>query len=294
MPTSTPKYRHNDYPFVSSINASGYNAGSGFRFGFNTQEKDKEVYNNNETYSATFWEYDGRLGRRWNVDPVFSPLISNYICFENNPNCKIDYAGNWPMSVHHKIIDDATSKMVKLGIITAADVKQLILGSDNADSPLVGPGILGNQSDNRQYIHGMKPKGMSNEDAIDLANKWIESNVKIFIETGDFEKLGEALHTIMDITSPAHRDKNGNPMVYEGITSDHASKEDPIDIIKNNGDKGYITEIDMKQRIQNSVDLVRQKIEESLQKRNQNIEDEKKIWEKAKPGNNVEMEYEGE
>jgi hypothetical protein len=70
MPTPTLKYRTDYYPFVSSIKSRGYSAGSGFRFGFNTQEKDKEIYKNIETYTATFWEYDGRLGRRWNVDAI--------------------------------------------------------------------------------------------------------------------------------------------------------------------------------------------------------------------------------
>ena len=36
-----------------------YNAGSSYRYGFNGQEKDKEVNENVNT--ATYWEYDGRL-----------------------------------------------------------------------------------------------------------------------------------------------------------------------------------------------------------------------------------------
>ncbi len=53
MPTSTPKYRHNDYPFVSTINASGYSAGSGFRFGFNGREMGKAV---KETLNSVVFE----------------------------------------------------------------------------------------------------------------------------------------------------------------------------------------------------------------------------------------------
>ena len=81
----TPRLNHST--FGSSIKSRSYSAGSGFRFGFNTQEKDKEIYNNNETYNATFWEYDGRLGRRWNVDPMTAdyPWQSTYSSFNNNP-----------------------------------------------------------------------------------------------------------------------------------------------------------------------------------------------------------------
>jgi hypothetical protein len=35
--------------------------------------------------TAEFWEYDARLGRRWNVDPKPMASISVYVCFVNNP-----------------------------------------------------------------------------------------------------------------------------------------------------------------------------------------------------------------
>ena len=89
----TPRLNHST--FGSSINTRSYSAGSGFRFGFNTQEKDKEIYFNNETYTAKFWEYDGRLGRRWNVDPKANefPYYSTYLVFGDNPERNIDADG---------------------------------------------------------------------------------------------------------------------------------------------------------------------------------------------------------
>ena len=35
--------------------------------------------------SAEFWQYDSRLGRRWNVDPVCKEYESPYACFAGNP-----------------------------------------------------------------------------------------------------------------------------------------------------------------------------------------------------------------
>jgi hypothetical protein len=35
--------------------------------------------------TAEFWEYDTRLGRRWNCDPKPDASISSYSCFRNNP-----------------------------------------------------------------------------------------------------------------------------------------------------------------------------------------------------------------
>ena len=53
-----------------------------YRYGFNGQELDQEL---DGDYSAQYWEYDPRLGRRWNIDPVIKVWESPYACFANNP-----------------------------------------------------------------------------------------------------------------------------------------------------------------------------------------------------------------
>lgn len=75
------------------INSTNYDAGI-YRFGFNGQEKDQEIYNNQSTTTATFWEYDGRIGRRWNLDPKPTIGISDYACLGNNPIFSIDPYGD--------------------------------------------------------------------------------------------------------------------------------------------------------------------------------------------------------
>jgi hypothetical protein len=49
----------------------------------NGQEKDNEIAQG--IYTAMYWEYDSRLGRRWNLDPKPQISISDYACFANNP-----------------------------------------------------------------------------------------------------------------------------------------------------------------------------------------------------------------
>jgi hypothetical protein len=50
-----------------------------YRFGFNGMEKDPEITGQEGShYTAAFWEYDTRIGRRWNVDPVTYPWQSSY------------------------------------------------------------------------------------------------------------------------------------------------------------------------------------------------------------------------
>ncbi len=57
-----------------------------YRFGFNGQEMDNEISGQTGTHTtAMFWEYDSRLGRRWNLDPKPQIGISDYACFGNNP-----------------------------------------------------------------------------------------------------------------------------------------------------------------------------------------------------------------
>ena len=46
--------------------------------------------------TAEFWEYDSRLGRRFNTDPVVYPWQSTYACFNNNPIYFIDPSGLEP------------------------------------------------------------------------------------------------------------------------------------------------------------------------------------------------------
>ena len=57
----------------------------GYRYFFNGQEADNEVLGEGMSLSAEFWQYDSRLGRRWNVDPVFKEYESPYACFAGNP-----------------------------------------------------------------------------------------------------------------------------------------------------------------------------------------------------------------
>jgi hypothetical protein len=70
-----------------------YQAGSeSYRYSINGQEKDTELNENITT--ALYWEYDSRIGRRWNVDPKPNVSLSPYVCLENNPILKNDILGD--------------------------------------------------------------------------------------------------------------------------------------------------------------------------------------------------------
>ncbi len=63
-----------------------------YRYGAaNGQEKSTEI--NENSYTAEFWQYDARIARRWNVDPVVKIYESPYSAFGNNPIWLVDRNG---------------------------------------------------------------------------------------------------------------------------------------------------------------------------------------------------------
>jgi len=82
------------YPFGSPMPGRNSNSAD-YRFGFNGQEMDNEITGQTGTHTtAMFWEYDCRLGRRWNLDPKPQTSISDYACFANNPVWLCDVNGD--------------------------------------------------------------------------------------------------------------------------------------------------------------------------------------------------------
>ena len=80
------------YAFGMEMPGLNYNSNN-YRYGFNGMEKDNEIAGSGNHYTAAFWEYDPRLGRRWNVDPVVKHNESPYATFANNPIWFIDPSG---------------------------------------------------------------------------------------------------------------------------------------------------------------------------------------------------------
>ncbi len=85
---------HGYEPFGSLLPGRNYSSGS-YRFGFNSQEKDDEVYGSAGTsMTAEFWQYDTRTGRRWNLDPKPQIAISDYAVMGDNPILYYDPLGD--------------------------------------------------------------------------------------------------------------------------------------------------------------------------------------------------------
>lgn len=108
-----------------------------YRFSINGQEKSTELNDNLTT--ALYWEYDSRIVRRWNVDPVLKVGESPYLCFSGNPVFFSDPSGDQSGGPGPKIIvldpghggnDGGTPK--QKGKRNEADITLLVVKNINA------------------------------------------------------------------------------------------------------------------------------------------------------------------
>jgi RHS repeat-associated protein len=148
--------------------------------------------------------YDPLTARFLSTDPRgFSGrdivTFNKYSYANNNPLRFVDLNGAWSTWVHHKIIETAFG-----GRLNSFAIARIKAGSDRVDS--IPQQIVGNS-----YEHAMRDEGQTAEEAEKLMWKFVEHKLKMsrfFLMRGDaaygYELLGEAMHPIMDSTSPNH------------------------------------------------------------------------------------------
>lgn len=88
------QFRDGDYYPFGMLMRERSNFNEGYRFGFNGQEQDDDISGSGNSTTAEFWQYDSRLGRRWNIDPLPVVSCSPYSCLRNNPIFFIDPLGD--------------------------------------------------------------------------------------------------------------------------------------------------------------------------------------------------------
>jgi hypothetical protein len=83
----------------------------GYRYSFNGQERDDEIAGAGNIMTAEFWEYDTRLGRRFNIDPRHFAWESPYSVMGDNPIVNSDIKGDKWKNGHEKEKKDAEGKV---------------------------------------------------------------------------------------------------------------------------------------------------------------------------------------
>ncbi len=202
--------RHDYLPFGEELGAGiggrtqqqGYSASDGVRQHFSQKERDNET--GLDYFGARY--YSSQQGRFTSVDPSRKSILplnpqswNRYSYTYNNPLALVDENGKWPTRIHNLIIDNALRGL-------DADLRGTIkAGSYSVDDPLSG-----GQNKSHANEHGMAKPGQSVEQAAEGADQFINTNVdaaKCRKTCTQFDKLfdfGRALHTVQDMTSPAH------------------------------------------------------------------------------------------
>jgi len=178
-------------------------------FGFNGQEHDKEI--NPNVTTAEYWEYDARIGRRWNIDPVTYPWQSSYSTFNNNP---IIYAD--PTGETGELVVDDKSKTVTLnatlhlyGSKATPEFAQKVQEQINND--INKGGANGNGFD---YLVGKEKYKFVSNVKVDVI-----SEQEALKQVGIFEEGGK-----MKFNGTLNTDYKNNYIRVEDLGADYASR----------------------------------------------------------------------
>ena len=94
-------------PLTYRLKSTSPNIG-GYRYFFNGQEGDNEVFGEVANFGYEFRQYDSRLGRWWSVDPKWNeyPSVSPYAFCMDNPIILKDPNGEYGVIVIHQKCDE--------------------------------------------------------------------------------------------------------------------------------------------------------------------------------------------
>ena len=118
---------HSPTPFGSVMLGRDFR-GEKYRYSINGQIKIDEISGSGNHTTALFWEYDTRLGRRWNLDPIVKPWESSYGCFFNNPIRIVDPFGadGYVDEKGNHLGDDGNKKSHETRVINADTWKKTV------------------------------------------------------------------------------------------------------------------------------------------------------------------------
>jgi hypothetical protein len=114
------------YPFGMLV-PNRHASSTAYRYGFNTQEKTDEISGEGNHFTAEYWEYDPRIGRRWNLDPIVRPWESGYVANHNNPILFSDPNGDdpdEPAKKHKTKSGDTYSSLSKKYGVSASQLRK--------------------------------------------------------------------------------------------------------------------------------------------------------------------------
>jgi hypothetical protein len=148
-------------------------------------------------YGARF--YDAQIGR-WTTKEPFAelvPSISLYAYCYDSPVNYTEPSGLWPGWVHKHIIRKALNPYLGHGL-TIEQLNQIIEAGAFIDANY--------QAAQFSYMHSMR-NGVSGEsvlEAKEARDEWVNEQIALFKQWGDYKYLGYAIHAMSDEHSPTH------------------------------------------------------------------------------------------
>jgi RHS repeat-associated protein len=186
--------------------------------------KERDIETGLDYFLARY--YSSVQGRFTSVDPSnlsidwWIPQSWNRYAYTlNNPLSYVDKNGLWPTPIHNLIIDESLPGLSQQQLQI---LKKASSDTDYTNQVDIGGGhMVGPQDPAASFVHGMRD-GLTNQDpavaqglgdefikqnedrAKEIQAKWIASG-NTGIAPAALTAFGNALHTIMDRTSPAHK-----------------------------------------------------------------------------------------
>ena len=182
------------------------------------------------TSSSNAFEYAGRendgSGLYYYRARYYNPVLARFISEDpagmsgsgtnlygyvgNDPGDESDPSGLWSTRAHRALIRHAFNGCN----VSAQETKAIEDASEQFDSDT---GL----SEDWAFAHSMRAPGQSVADAVSRRNAWISEELKFAREdyglgntSNALTEFGQGIHTVMDQTSPAHTDANGDPITW--------------------------------------------------------------------------------
>jgi RHS repeat-associated protein len=228
------------YPFGFPMPDRGENLAV-YRFGFNGQEADNEVYGDKASYAFEFRNYDARLGRWWGIDLLWQkyPGLSPYLFCSNNPLNRTDMTGMLDDWVQ-RTVDGVTEIYYDRDVQSQADVDEKYGANSGVthlkDGTKVGNGQYAVYNDHVNNKNGVVKDANGNVVNNDRTILY-GSNYTIFAGITDNSVNAETLH--QNLFESSYIGPN-NPQTYkENDSYDYQPTWSPTEMAALRHDKSY-------------------------------------------------------
>jgi RHS repeat-associated protein len=180
--------------------------------------KERDTESGNDYFGARY--YASSMGRFMSPDPTpfgiapGDPQSWNlYSYARNRPMTAIDTGGMWYTPLHKQMVDIALSGLMSAGEIAQLQHRQDVMDSHASD--------MNDQSGHYMAVPGQDPQqAKRNADTLIMNNISQASqgtDASGHMSSDALDHLGDAMHTLEDMTSPMHTTDDGTPRVWEGV-----------------------------------------------------------------------------